>query len=95
MTGAELTEAMITAAMAKAEARVCVGSYRCFVFPDRPEDARGSCIPKGRCKVGGTRRVIVSRGARELGCLAGGQHGAGQAHREDGRMNGEHRAADH
>jgi hypothetical protein len=47
--------------MAKADARVCVGSGRCFAFPDRLEDARQSCTPKGRCKVG----WIVSRGGRE------------------------------
>jgi hypothetical protein len=33
VTELELTEAMITAAMAKAAARVCVGSDRCFAFP--------------------------------------------------------------
>jgi hypothetical protein len=58
---AALTEAMSTAAMAKADARVCVGSDRCYAFPDRLEDARASCTPKGRCKVG----WIVSRGGRE------------------------------
>jgi hypothetical protein len=41
----ELTEAMITVAMAKADARVCVGSDRCYAFPDRLEDARQSCTP--------------------------------------------------
>jgi hypothetical protein len=57
----ELTEEKITAAMAKADARVCVGSDRCYAFPDRLEDACASCTPKGRCKVG----WIVSRGGRE------------------------------
>jgi hypothetical protein len=47
--------------MAKADARVCVGSDRCYAFPDRLQDARTSCTPKGRCKVG----WIVSRGGRE------------------------------
>jgi hypothetical protein len=61
----EITEEMITAEMARADARVCVGSDRCFAFPDRLEDARETCTPKGRCKVGGTRRVIVSQGGRE------------------------------
>jgi hypothetical protein len=65
MAEVELTEEMIGAAMAKADARVCVGSDRCYAFPDRLQDARGTCTPKGRCKVGGTRRVIVSRGGRE------------------------------
>jgi hypothetical protein len=61
MPAAELTEDMITAAMAKADARVCIGSDRCFAFPHRLEDARQTCTPKGRCKVG----RIVSRGGRE------------------------------
>jgi hypothetical protein len=57
----DLTEAMIAAAMAKAEARVCVGSDRCYAFSDRLEDARETCTPKGRCKVG----WVVSRGSCE------------------------------
>jgi hypothetical protein len=61
MTEVELTEAMISAAMAKADRRVCVGSPRCFALPHRLEDARASCTSKGRCKVG----WIVSRGGRE------------------------------
>jgi hypothetical protein len=61
MPAVELTEEMITTAMAKADARVCVGSDRCFAFPDRLEDAIQSCTPKGRCKVG----WIVSKGGRE------------------------------
>ena len=51
MAEVELTEAMIAAAVAKADARVCVGSDRCSAFPDRLEDARQTCTPKGRCKV--------------------------------------------
>jgi hypothetical protein len=58
---AVFTEAMITAAMAKADARVCVGSDRCYAFPHRLEDARETCTPKGRCKVG----WVVSQGGRE------------------------------
>jgi hypothetical protein len=61
MPKAELTEDMITAAMTKADARVCVGSDRCYAFPHRLEDARETCTPKGRCRVG----WIVSRGGRE------------------------------
>ena len=61
MTKPELTEGLIAAAMAKADARVCVGSDRCYAFPDRLQDVRQSCTPKGRCKVG----WIVSRGGRE------------------------------
>ena len=47
-----LTEVMIAAAMAKADARVCTDNPRCYAFPDRLEDARETCTPKGRCKVG-------------------------------------------
>jgi hypothetical protein len=61
VTNPELTEEMITVAMAKADARVCVGSDRCYAFPDRLDDVRASCTPKGRCKVG----WIVSKGGRE------------------------------
>jgi hypothetical protein len=57
----ELTEEMITTAMAKADARVCVGSERCYALPHRLEDARDTCTPKGRCKVG----WVVSKGGRE------------------------------
>jgi hypothetical protein len=52
MTEIELTEAMIAAAMAKADARVCTGNPRCYPFPDRLADARETCTPQGRCKVG-------------------------------------------
>ena len=51
---------MITAAMTKADARVCVGSDRCFAFPDRLEDARETCTRKRRCKVG----WVVTEGGR-------------------------------
>ena len=61
MAEIELTEEMITAAMAKAVARVCVGSDRCYAFPHRLEDVRETCTPKGQCKVG----WIVSKGGRE------------------------------
>jgi len=61
MPQSELTDQLIAAAMAKADARVCVGSDRCFAFPDRVEDARQTCTSKGRCTVG----WIVSRGGRE------------------------------
>jgi hypothetical protein len=57
----ELTEEMIAAAMARADARLCIGNARCYAFPDRLQDARETCTPKGRCKVG----WIVSRGGRE------------------------------
>ena len=61
MPPAELTEEHITAAMAKAEARTCVGSDRCYALPSDVESARARCTPKGRCRVG----VIVSGGGRE------------------------------
>ena len=46
MAEVELTEAMITTAMAKADARVCLGNPRCYAFPDRLEDARETGTPK-------------------------------------------------
>jgi len=49
----ELTEATI-ATMAKADARVCVGSDRCFALPHLLQEARANCTPKGRCTVGDT-----------------------------------------
>ena len=61
MTTPELTEEKIAAAMAKADRRVCVGSDRCFALPHLLADARKTCTPKGRCKVG----WIVARGGRE------------------------------
>jgi hypothetical protein len=61
VTEPALTEELITAAMAKADRRVCVGSDRCFALPHRLEDARAGCTAKGRCKVG----WIVSKGGRE------------------------------
>jgi len=61
MTEPELTDDMIAAAMAKADARVCVGSDRCYAFPHPLVHARETCTPKGRCKVG----WIVSKGGRE------------------------------
>ena len=57
----ELTEAMIEAAMAKADARVCVGNPRCVALPDPVYAARESCTPKGRCKIG----WVVGQGGRE------------------------------
>jgi hypothetical protein len=47
---------MITAAMAKADRRVGVGSDRCFAFPDRLEDARETCTPKVPRSAGDGRR---------------------------------------
>jgi hypothetical protein len=61
MPEVELTEAMIETAMAKAEARACTGSDRCYGLPSDVETARGTCTPKGRCRVG----LIVVRSGRE------------------------------
>ena len=41
----------------KADARVCVGSDRCYALPHWLEDARGTCTPKGQCKVGWILRM--------------------------------------
>jgi hypothetical protein len=67
MPAAELTDELITAAMAKADARVCVGSDRCYAVPDRLQDARQTWTPKGRCNVGW---IVVRKGARKLGRVA-------------------------
>jgi len=61
MPEVELTEAMITAAMTKAEARVCVGSDRCYALASAVETARARCTPEGRCRVS----AIISQGGRE------------------------------
>jgi hypothetical protein len=61
-----LTEEQVAEAMTQAERVACrPGNDRCYAFPARLVDARETCTPKGRCKVGGTRRVIVNRGGRE------------------------------
>jgi hypothetical protein len=62
MTKSELTDEMIAAAMAKAEARVCPpGDQRCYAFPYPATEAGKTCTAKGRCKVG----WIVRAGGRE------------------------------
>ena len=61
MADPELTEELIAAAMARAEARVCVGSDRCYALPSDVDSARARCTPQGRCRVG----LIVSKGGRE------------------------------
>jgi hypothetical protein len=61
MSGVELPAAMITTAMTKVEARVCVGIDRCYAFPHRLEDARETGTPNGRCEVG----WVVSKAGRE------------------------------
>jgi hypothetical protein len=49
--GLALTEEQITAAMAKADARVYGGADRCYAFPHRLHEARPTCTRKGRYKV--------------------------------------------
>jgi hypothetical protein len=61
MSETELTEEMITAAMAQAESRVCPGYSHCFALPHRLEDVRATCTAKGRCKVG----WIIGEGGRD------------------------------
>jgi len=60
----ELTEERIAEAMARGEGGVPVGNDRCYPIPHRVVDARANCAPKGRCKVGGTRWVIVANSGR-------------------------------
>jgi hypothetical protein len=50
----------LTAAMAKANARVCAGSNRCSPFAASLAGARESCTPNGRCRAG-----WISRAGRE------------------------------
>jgi len=61
MPEAELTEDLIAAAMAKAEARVCVGNDRCYALASDVATARARCTADGRCRVD----LIVSRDGRE------------------------------
>ena len=61
MTTPELTQAMIAEGMARAEKVACDPfRARCFAFPDPIDEARNSCTPKGRCKIG----WIVAEGGR-------------------------------
>jgi len=61
-----LTEDMMAEGMARAEKVACrPGEGRCYAFPNPVEDVSASGTPKGRCRIGGTRRVIVSHGGRE------------------------------
>jgi hypothetical protein len=58
----ELTEERIAEGMARVEKVACrPGEGRCYAFPDPVEDARASCTPKGRCKIG----WIVSNGGAD------------------------------
>ena len=57
----DLTDEKIAAALAKADKPTWVGSDRYFAVPHRLEDARQSCTPKGRCKVG----WVITKGGRE------------------------------
>jgi hypothetical protein len=62
----ELTEELIAEAMARAEKVACrPGDHRCLPLPYDVENARHACTPTGRCKVGGTRRVIVADAGRK------------------------------
>jgi len=61
VTDPELTEAMIAAAMAKAEVRACTGSDRCYTLPSDADTARARCTPEERCRVG----LVVAKGGRE------------------------------
>jgi hypothetical protein len=62
----ELSEEAIAEALARAEKVACrPGDQQCYPFPHRLVDARPSCTLKGRCKVGGTRRVIVANSGRD------------------------------
>ena len=69
MSETELTEELIAAAMAKADAKVCVGNPRYFARLDPVHTARKTCTPKGRCKGGRESwdvRLEVSTGLVKL-----------------------------
>ena len=52
-TAAELSQEMIDEGMARAEKVACSpGDHCCLPLPNRLEDARASCTPKGRCMIG-------------------------------------------
>jgi hypothetical protein len=55
------TEEQIAPAMAKADRHVCLGADRGFALPYGLADARETCTPQGRCKVG----WIAARSGRE------------------------------
>ena len=62
MTTPELTEERIAEAMARAEKVACrPGDDRCYALPYSVAEARTTCTPKGRCKVG------LDRGQRGAG----------------------------
>ena len=61
MTSPVLTQEKRDDAMARAEQVACApGDSRCYAFPDPLDDARATCTPKGRCKIG----WIVKDGGR-------------------------------
>src|SRR5215218_8708231 len=65
----------IVEAMARAERVACQpGEGRCYAFPDPVEQARASCTPKGRCRIGW---IVSHGGAGELGRLARPAHWRG------------------
>jgi hypothetical protein len=63
MPDPDLTQEMLDEGMARA-GKVTCGSFstRCFAFPDPLDEARASCTPKGRCKIG----WIVAEGAEPV-----------------------------
>src|SRR5215208_1493325 len=57
-----VTDELIAEAMARAEKVACrPGDGRCYPLPNSVKDARASCTPKGRCKIG----WIVAKSGRE------------------------------
>jgi hypothetical protein len=61
-----LTEDLIAEAMARAEKVACTpGDHRCLPLPFDVTSAHQTCTPKGRCTIGGTRRVIVADAGRK------------------------------
>lgn len=60
------TERWHSQTVARAEKVACSPSDdRCYSLPYPLEEVRASCSPKGRCRIGGTRRVIVANAGRD------------------------------
>ena len=61
-----LTDDLIAAVMARAEQAFCPpADSRCYAFPDSATEARKTCTPAGRCKIGWVVRD-AGREARDV-----------------------------
>jgi hypothetical protein len=73
----ELTGERIAEAMARVEKVACrPGDERRLALPYDVASALATCTPKGRCRVGGTRRVIVATAGGMSGAICTAARGA-------------------